>query len=108
MPPDSVPQISLLSAPSTRFDHRHKGPQFAVLPLDLENLTAALAISSRILLEIKFLMVFFRVHSVKVIRTLICNIPLAPTPSQRISNMPTAGGCHCNKYEGILAMMHSL
>ena len=42
MPPDSVPQISLLSAPSTRFDHRHKGPHFAVLPLGLENLTAAL------------------------------------------------------------------
>ena len=42
MPPDSGPQISLLSAPSTRFDHRHKGPYFAVLPLGLENLTAAL------------------------------------------------------------------
>ena len=42
MHPDSVPQISLLSAPSTRFDYRHKGPHFAVLPLGLENLTAAL------------------------------------------------------------------
>ena len=42
VPPDSVLQISLLSAPSTRFDHRHKGPHFAVLPLGLENLTAAL------------------------------------------------------------------
>ena len=37
--PDSVP---LLSAPSARFDHKHKGPHFAVLPLGLKNLSAAL------------------------------------------------------------------
>ena len=47
MPPDSVLQISLLSAPSTRFDDRHKGPHFAVLPLGLENLTAALSTPSQ-------------------------------------------------------------
>ena len=35
-------QIPLLSAPSARFDYRHNGPHFAVLPLDLENLSAAL------------------------------------------------------------------
>ena len=32
VPPDSVPQIPLLSAPSARFDHIHKGPHFAILP----------------------------------------------------------------------------
>ena len=35
-PPDSVPQIPLLSAIS------HRGPHFAVLPLGLENNSAAL------------------------------------------------------------------
>ena len=28
VPPDSVPLVSLLSAPSARFDHRHKGASF--------------------------------------------------------------------------------
>ena len=42
VPPDSVPQIPLLSAPSARCDHRHTGPHFAVLPLGLENLLAVL------------------------------------------------------------------
>ena len=40
--PDSVTQIPLLSAPSARFDHRHKGPHFVVFPLGLENLSVAL------------------------------------------------------------------
>ena len=35
----SPPQIPLLPAPSARFDHRHKGRHFAVLPLGFENLS---------------------------------------------------------------------
>ena len=42
MPLDSVSQNPLHSPPSARFDHRHKGPQFVVLPPGPENLTAAL------------------------------------------------------------------
>ena len=40
VPPDSVPRDSL-----ARFDHRHMGPQFAVLPLGLEKLSATLSIT---------------------------------------------------------------
>ena len=41
VPKIQIPKVPLLSAPSPRFDHGHKGPHFAVLPLDLENLSAA-------------------------------------------------------------------
>ena len=49
-------QDSLISAPSARFDHRHKGSHFAVLPLGLENLSTALGADNRIntLLKLHF------------------------------------------------------
>ena len=39
VPSDSLP---LFSAPSARFDHRHKGPHFANLSLGLKSLSAAM------------------------------------------------------------------
>ena len=36
VPPDSVPQIPLLSVPYACFNHRHKKPFFVVLPLSLK------------------------------------------------------------------------
>ena len=42
LPADSVPLDSFAFSPSARFNHRHKGSHFVVLPLGLENLSAAL------------------------------------------------------------------
>ena len=49
--PDSVPPESLAFCPSARFNHRQKGPRFAVLPLSLKHLSAALDAPNKIVVK---------------------------------------------------------